>query len=150
MVVGGWLVADDHLLDRPMTAEESTDDPLTRTGVLRATFGEGYRGWIWVRNQFTPASLGVIFGIVAAAGGYIVNVREHLTAVTTRVVVLETRVIPVLDQSGKTGVLTTDVAAIRVSLEDTVRRVGRLEQNWDDAGRIAATPNDKLLRQRRR
>lgn len=78
------------------------------------------------------------------------NVREHLTAVTTRVVVLETRVIPVLDQSGKTGVLTTDVAAIRVSLEDTVRRVGRLEQNWDDAGRIAATPNDKLLRQRRR
>lgn len=138
------LAADDFF---PM-AEES-EDPLTRTGVLRASFGEQYRFWVWVRNQFTPASIGIIVSIVVAAAGYIMHLRESISAVTTRVLVLETRVIPVLE-SNKTGSLTTDVATLRVSLDDTVRRVELLEQNWHDAGVVASMPNEKLLRQKRR
>lgn len=119
------------------------DDPLTRTGVLRANFGEYYRFWIVVRNQFTPISLSVIVSVIVAAAGYIAHLRENISAVTTRVVVLETRVIPVLDQSNKT-------AALEVEINDTRERVDRLEQHWDNASDVANTPNDRLLRQKRR
>jgi hypothetical protein len=119
------------------------DDLLTRTGVLRAHFGESYRFWIWVRNQFTPASIGIIIGVIVAASGYIAHLRENISSITTRVIVLETRVIPVLDQSNRTAVLEEQIT-------DTRSRVDRLEQHWDNASDVASIPNDKLLRQKRR
>lgn len=119
------------------------EDPLTRTSVLRAHFGESYRFWVWVRGQFTPASIGVIISVVVAAAGYIVHLRETISSVTTRVVVLETRVIPVLDQSNKT-------AALQVEIDDMRDRVDRLEQHWDNASDVASIPNDKLLQHKRR
>ncbi len=119
------------------------EDPLTRTGVLKAHLGESYRFWIWIRNQFTPASIGLIVSVVVAAGGYIMNLRENVAAVTTRVVVLETRVIPMLDESNRT-------AALQVEIDDTRDRVDRLEQYWDNASNVVNIPNDKLLRQKRR
>lgn len=123
--------------------EDAPEDPLTRTGVLRAHFGESYRFWMWARKQFTPASIGVIVSILVAASGYIAHLRENISSVTTRVVVLETRVIPVLDQSNKT-------AALEVQINDTRERVDRLEQYWDNASAVVSIPNDKLLHQKRR
>lgn len=118
------------------------EDPLTRTGVLKAYFGEQYRFWLWIRGQFSPASLGVIAGVILTAGGYIMNLRETISAVTTRVIVLETRVIPVLDQSNRTAVIEEQIGDVR-------DRVDRLEQHWDNASDVASIPNDKLLRQKR-
>jgi hypothetical protein len=122
---------------------DEAEDPLTRTGVLRAHFGESYRFWIWVRSQFTPASIGIIVSVVVAAGGYIVHLRETVSSVTMRVLVLETRVIPVLDHSNKTAVLETQIRDVR-------ERVDRLEEHWDNASDVASIPNDKLLQHKRR
>jgi hypothetical protein len=119
------------------------EDPLTRTGVLRENFGESYRFWIWVRNQFTPASISIIVGVIIAASGYIAHLRETVSSVTTRVLVLETRVVPVLEQGSKTAVLEEQI-------RDMSGRVGRLEEYWDNAKEVASIPNDKLLRQKRR
>jgi hypothetical protein len=118
------------------------EDPLTRTGVLRAHFGEHYRFWMWLREQFTPVSLSVIASVIIAASGYIMHLRESISAVTMRVVVLETRVIPVIDQSNLT-------AALEVQINDMGDRVERLEQHWDNASDIASIPSARFAHQRR-
>lgn len=127
-----------------MTSEQiDDDDTFTRTSVLRAHFGDSYKVWIWIRKQFTPASLGVIVSVVLAAGGYIIHLRETVSEVTTRVIVLETRVVPVLEQADKTVQLETELTDVR-------QRIVRLEADWDNASEVATIPNDKLLRQKRR
>ncbi len=122
---------------------DEPEDAITRTGVLRAHFGDSYRFWIWVRGQFTPASIGIIVSVALAAGGYIMNLRERISAVTTRVVVLETRVIPVIDQNSNTK-------ALQVEIDDTRDRVERLEGYWDNASAVASIPNDKLHKHHRK
>ena len=122
---------------------EPEDDTHTRTGVLRAHFGEYYRFWIWVRNQFTPISMSVIVSVIVTAGGYIAHLRENISSVTTRVVVLETRVIPVIDQSNKT-------AALEVEINGLGKRVDKLEDRWENARVVAGTPNETLLHPRRK
>lgn len=126
-----------------MSDDSNIEDQLTRTGVLKAHFGEQYRFWIWLRAQFTPASVGVILSVVVTASGYIAHLRETVSAVTMRVVILETRVIPVLDQGNRTAVLEEQIS-------DARDRIDRLEQHWDNASDVASIPNDALLRQRRR
>ncbi len=126
-----------------MSEKLKEEDVLTRTGVLKAHFGEQYRFWMWARHQFTPASVGIIVTIIITAWGYIAHLRETVSAVTTRVVVLETRVVPVMEQGNKTAVLQQQI-------NDMGERVDRLEQHWDNASDIVSIPNDKLLRQKRR
>jgi len=138
-----WHVTVCRLHGYLMGKEPEAEDPLTRTGVLKAHFGEQYRFWVWVRGQFTPASVGIILSVVVTAATYIAHLRETVSAVTTRVVVLETRVIPVLDQSNKTAVLEAEI-------KDMGGRVDRLEEHWDNASDVASIPNDKLLRSKRR
>lgn len=121
--------------------KDKPEEPLTQTAVLRVHFGESYKFWIWIRKQFTPASISLILGILAAAAGYISHLRENVAAVTTRVVVLETRVIPVLDQSNKTAALETE-------LKDHNQRISRLEDDYDTARNEAVKPLASFRRRR--
>lgn len=81
--------------------------------------------WGWLRKNFSLASVLTIATVIAGAVGIISNLR-------TRVVVLETRVIPVLKDEGA-------VTKLQDSVEDVKARVSRLEKNWDDAANTAGT-----------
>lgn len=128
-----------------MSAEKEPEDELTRTSVLRAHFGDSFRFWVWIRKQFSPASIGVIISIVIGAGGYILHLRETILAVTTRVVVLETEVVPAIGQADHTALMDGRLKALDEEVKDMHDRIGRLEQNWDRASDVVSIPNDKLL-----
>jgi hypothetical protein len=68
---------------------ESDERQHTDSQVLRRYFGKAWRSWWWVRRQFTATSLTTIGAIVIGGGGWILTLK-------TRVVVLETQVVPVL------------------------------------------------------
>jgi hypothetical protein len=102
------------------------DDPAERSAIFRSEFGKSWRAWAWVQRQFTPTSLGAIGFLIVAAGTYIVHLRENVIEVTTRVIVLEKQVIPVLQDSSAVTMLRDTVAAHE-------QRITRLEANWDDA-----------------
>ena len=122
---------------------EQPDDNVdpTQSAILRARFGPYWRAWAWVREQFTPASLTVLGGVIVGAWGYIAHLRESVVQVRERVVVLETKVIPfVQDQSA--------IATIKTRLDDHDSRLDRLERDWDFAKNESATPPVPGIRRR--
>jgi hypothetical protein len=80
----------------------------------------------WLRRNFSLPAVLTIAGLLAAGGGYIINLK-------TRVIVLETKVVPVLTNTGNMNVLQTRV-------DDHEQRITRLEGNWDYARDAAALP----------
>lgn len=113
-------------------SESQGDDPAARSGILRAEFGENWRWWRWLQHQFTATSLGAIGAILVTCGGYIIHLRESVVQVRERVVVLETKVIPFVQDQ-------TRLATIGTQLEDHEERLSRLETNWDNATVQAST-----------
>lgn len=95
-------------------------DP-TASGVFKKEFGPYWRWWRWIARQFSVLSLGTIGGILAVGGGYIIHLG-------TRVVVLETRVVPVLEAR-------KEETANQIRITDLETRMIRLEANWDNAKR---------------
>ncbi len=61
---------------------------------------------------------------MTVAGGYIIHLRQDVAVVRERVVVLETRVVPVLNESKQ----ETENA---IRIQDLDGRVHRLEDNFD-------------------
>lgn len=108
--------------------------------ILKAQFGENWRWWRWIQHQFTATSLGAIGAIVVTCGGYIVHLRESVVQVRERVVVLETKVIPFVQDQVRMG-------AMEATITDHDERLTRLEHNWDDATHEAGTaPTVRRLR----
>jgi len=101
--------------------------------ILRSYFGQSWRIWRWVRNQFSVTSLSAIGGVLAIAGGYVMHLRQEVAVVRERVVVLETRVVPVLEDQ-------TAVKVLQTRVEDHENRITRIENDWIDAKIEAGTP----------
>ncbi|HSY05874.1 MAG TPA: hypothetical protein VK803_07995 [Steroidobacteraceae bacterium] len=101
------------------------EDPAIASGILKAEFGERWRWWAWFRKQWSATSLTVVLGGLGTLGGWALNLK-------TRVVILETKVIPVIQDEGAITTLKDAVAA-----HD--QRISRLENNWDDAKTAAGT-----------
>jgi hypothetical protein len=101
--------------------------------VLRAYFGRYWRAWHWVREQFTPTSLGALCTVLVALGGYVVHLRQDVAVVRERVVVLETRVVPVLTN-------VTELAVLGARVDDHEARITRIESDWIDAKTAAGDP----------
>lgn len=114
----------------PQTPERF--DP-SLTDVFGAARARQLRWALWVRKQFTATSLTVIGLVVAGAWGYIAHIREQVSSLTTRVVVLETVVIP--DQA-----LKGRVSALELKDVDKEARLRNLEDNYDFAREHATDP----------
>lgn len=118
------------------------EDPLTRSGILKAEFGENWRWWRWLQHQFTATSLGAIGAVIVTCGGYIVHLRESVVQVRERVVVLETKVIPFVQEQARLEAIDTKLGAHE-------ERIRRIEDNWDTATVQAATAPTANKRGRR-
>jgi hypothetical protein len=89
---------------------------LTRTGVhrvLESELGANWRKWRWWARQFTPTSLSALGVVIAAAGGWIVNQAHKIDNQGTRIVVLETQIVPDLKLAGRVGNIERDVARLQ-------------------------------------
>lgn len=120
----------------------TTEDEQANSGIFRKEFGDNWRWWRWLQRQFTATSLGVIGLIVTVAGTYIVRMNQKVAEQGTRIVVLETRVVPVLEERKQES-------TNRVEIEDLKARISRLEANYDIAQREAGTPPVSFRRRTR-
>lgn len=111
------------------------EDIAARSGILKAEFGERWRWWAWFRRQWSTTSLVTVVTGVGILGGWAVNLK-------TRVVVLETRVVPVIKDEGRVDSLAATVTGHE-------QRLTRLERNWDDAKNEAGTPPVVIQKPRR-
>ena len=91
-----------------------------QSAILRARFGHNWRSWAAFREQWTKLSITVV-GVLWAI---IVAITLWTTSLKTRVVVLETQVLPVLNESK-----VESNNALR--LTEVERRITRLENNLD-------------------
>ena len=124
-------------------SDQGGEDPAARSGILKAEFGVNWRWWRWFRFQFNPTSLGAIGAIIVTCGSYIVHLRESVVQVRERVVVLETKVIPFVQDQG-------ELEGFKAELTDHDQRIGRLESNWDTAQAQAGTaPSTRRARGQR-
>jgi hypothetical protein len=109
----------------PLPAAGS-EDAASRSGILKAEFGRNWRWWAWFRAQWSAMSITVVVAGVAALGGWALNLK-------TRVVVLETQVVPVLKDEGR-------VDRLEATQNAQGDRITRLEGEWDNATKQADTP----------
>jgi hypothetical protein len=124
-----------------MSSDASSEDPRTRTGILRAEFGESWRVWAWSRRQFTPTSLGAIGVILAASGGYIAHLSQRVSDQALRIQIVETRVIPVLEERKDELTNHADIAALE-------RRISTLEDRLNYATKEAGSPPVPIRRRK--
>lgn len=110
----------------------SEPDP-TLTGVFGPEKARQLRWALWVRRQFTVTSVACISAVVSIAGGYIVHLREDVARVSTRVVVLETEVVP-------DAQLKQKVAELQLQQVNHEARLRNLEDNYQFAREHAADP----------
>jgi|SRR5579863_2400187 len=121
-----------------------TEEPLSRTGILRAELGQAWRWWVWFARQFTPTSLSAIGTIISLCGLYIIHLREDVATVRERVVVLETRVIPVIQSSD-------EITKLEDARENHEQRIKRIENNLDmDYNETEQARQRRLQQQRSR
>jgi len=115
-----------------MDQDEQHESAAERSAILRLEFGRSWRAWSWFRRQFTPTSLGAIGFVVVTCGGYIVHLHETVARQDTRIVVLETKIVPFVAGSADIKVLQ--------ALEDMNElRIGQLEADYLFARREAGT-----------
>lgn len=111
-----------------MAEENQTPPEHTDTGMLpvATVFGPTWRFALWVRRQFTLTSVATLIGTIGAIGGWALSLQ-------TRVVVLETKVIPFVQDQGQ-------LAVMNQRLDDHERRIGVLEDDYNHAQEEAGTP----------
>lgn len=97
-----------------------TDVDPNESAIMRARFGRNWRSWATFRDQWTKLSVTVVGGL----GVVIVGIGGWAATLKTRVVVLETQVVPVLNESKIESNNAT-------RLNDVERRIARLENNLD-------------------
>lgn len=97
-----------HTRTHDTEKDHATTDILKRTAPI----------WFWLRENFKPPALFAILAMLGGLGGWVINLK-------TRVVVLETKVIPYAEDHGRMDALE--------------QRVQRLEDEWDTAAQIAPT-----------
>lgn len=116
-----------------MSRERRDADPHSLTGVFGKERARWIRWAIWVRQQFSATSLTVIGVILMAAWTYISNLNSYIGKVETRVVVLETEVVPDLKLKEKVATLELHDANHEARIQD-------LERNYDFARTHAGDP----------
>lgn len=104
-----------------MTGEQPPPpvDPAA-SAVLRSRFGENWRTWANFRKQWSKLSLSVVGGLLTGlgiVGAWALNLSTHVT-------ILETRVMPVLQESKQESDNALQIANID-------KRVTRIEDNLD-------------------
>lgn len=128
-------------------ADEPDKPEHTDTGVhsVRDVFGESWRIWVTVKRQFTPTSLTIIAAIIAAAGGWIVHMHEQLARQDTRIVVLETEVVPVVKGSEKLEALDHRLTTLEEDFQVCARAGGyRSGAAHTDAAVNAGNPGSHI------
>lgn len=102
------------------------DDPKHgESAILREHFGRYWRAWRWVRRQFSATSLATIGAVIVGCGGWILSLK-------TRVVVLETQVVPVLKSEDR-------LAKVEGAVIAHDARIGSMERNYEYAKQEAGT-----------
>lgn len=111
-----------------MAAADPTPPEHVSTGhfAVEQVFGPGWRFWVWLKRQFTLTSVLTLAGSVAVLGGWALSLQ-------TRVVVLETRVLPFVSDQGHLEVIDQ-----RLTEHD--RRLGTLEAHDAQATKEAEGP----------
>lgn len=101
------------------------NDPGEST-ILRLRLGPLWRFWLWFAGQWSTTSLASLLAVIGLAGGYIDRLSQRVSEQGTKIIVLETQVVPVLE--GR-----RDEVLNKVQIEDVRQRVERLEGAWDAA-----------------
>jgi hypothetical protein len=108
----------------------------SRTTILKAEFGANWRWWAWFRKQWSAMSLTV----VGACGAALLALGHWALNVQTRVVVLETQVVPVLKDESR-------VDKLEAKYDGHETRIANLEADYRTAQEHAA---DRPVPTRRR
>lgn len=122
--------------------EGQSEDPHTESqviarehAVLRKHFGEAWRAWKWIRDQFTATSLGVIGAILLTAGGWVMRLNTEVSTQKTHIDLLEGRVVPVLEAGNRLTKLETAMTSLTATVTQVVAnhegRIKRVEDNLD-------------------
>jgi hypothetical protein len=114
-----------------MNGADQEESILTRTGVLEAEFGRGWRFWHWLAKQFSATSMGIIGVILTFASGYIIHLNGKVMAQETEVMILETKVLPIVKSIEKLDLLRTEVASLNSTSNSQEGRLARIEKNID-------------------
>jgi hypothetical protein len=101
-------------------------DDTERSQIFQLEFGKSWRMWAWVRRQFSVTSVSAIVGVFVCCWGVILSLQ-------TRVVVLETKVIPVIQDEALVTTLKANVA-------EHDRRITQLEADYRTAAHESETP----------
>ena len=114
---------------------EPEKDPAdsTRTQILRLEMGDNWRAWRWLQRQFSKTSIGTILALAALFVAYVQQTRVDTAKLTTRVVVLETQIVPDLKLAGR-------VATLEQRDVDHQARIEDLENNYSFARAHAGDP----------
>jgi hypothetical protein len=109
-----------------MREQPPAGDDANLTGVFGATKARQLR-WLLKARAFIEKWLPhILGGALSCAALYIVHLRESVVQVRERVVVLETEVVPVINESKTESTNSADI-------EDLKGRVTRIEDNYDFA-----------------
>ena len=103
-----------------------SDDPHTLTGVYGEEGAAQIRAFARFRKQWSKTSVSVLAGTVSVCAGVIGNLYLSQEKLATRVVVLETEVVPDLKVKEK-------IAEHDAQLAGQAARLDNLERNYDFA-----------------
>lgn len=73
--------------------------------ILESEFGKNWRNWRWWASQFSPTSITILLSLVGFAGTWIVSLSHKVDNQSTRIVVLETQIVPDLKLGGRVSTL---------------------------------------------
>lgn len=119
------------MMDNKQRNFQDADSTGVRHAILRKEFGHAWELWVWVRHQFTPSSLTVIFGILGLAATYIIHLNDRVGRQQAHITVLETQVVPLLKQNDRVVEMLSSVGIVVQRLTAIDERLGRLETNRD-------------------
>jgi hypothetical protein len=109
------------------TEDQSPPEPeSTGQHRVREVFGSSWVAWVWLKRQFSLTSLFTVLGLLLGLGGWAISLQ-------TRVVVLETKVVPFVGDQGH-------LAVIDQRLTDHDRRLEELESDFEHARTEADKP----------
>lgn len=102
-------------------------DETSDTGLhpVKVVMGPNWRFWVWLKKQFSAVSLSTIGGVIAVAIGYLWHEKMEWVKVSERVVVLETEVIPVIQNTSATNALEHRVTVLEGDFKHATEEAGK-------------------------